>query len=335
MYRWHKLQWKALMQRKASLPHALLLRGRAGIGKHDFSVEFARALLCAQPSSEGACNQCASCVWFNEGNHPDFRLITPENEDENAQDSVSATKKKTAKKTQISVAQIRQLIDYLSLSSHQVAGKRIILISPADALNLASANALLKMLEEPPVNTLFILVTSKPQYLLATIVSRCQSLVLPIPSKADAISWLNIKSAQHAEMALDFAGGAPLLALQILDQLETSASLTKQLALGAKLDPFVSAPLFLSLGMERALETLQKWTFDLLNCALVPATKVQTRYYTTQVNALQAMCKSVNLSLLLRFQQSLLEAKKTANHPLVNEMQLENILLNYTYIFKS
>jgi len=88
--------------------------------------------------------------------------------------------------------------------------------------------------------------------------------------------------------------------------------------------------LFLSLGMEGALEALQKWTFDLLNCKLTQ----QLHYHAQQANALQALCKSVNLSVLMRFQQMLVEAKKTANHPLSNEMQLENMLLQYTHIFK-
>ena len=225
------------MQRKSTLPHALLLRGRAGIGKYDFAIELSRALLCSQPNHNEACGGCPSCLWFNEGTHPDFRLISPENDDENEE----APKKKTAKKTQISVAQIRQLIDYLSLSSHQVQGKRIILISPAESLNLASANALLKMLEEPPANTLFLLVSSQPQRLLPTIMSRCQTLEMPIPSKSEAIQWLNAQGIQHAEAALDYAGGAPLLAVQAASI--ANEGLIKQLAQGAKLDPFITAPL--------------------------------------------------------------------------------------------
>ena len=327
MYIWQKSQWQNIIQRKNTLPNALLLRGRAGIGKHDFALDLSKALLCPQANNDEACGACPSCLWFTEGNHPDFRLIAPE-EDEVSEES---PKKKTTKKSQISVAQIRQLFDYLSLSSHQVEGKRIILISPAETLNAASANALLKMLEEPPANTLFILVTSQPQRLLPTIISRCQALDMPIPNKTDAINWLNKQGLPSPEAALDYAGGAPLLALQLQAQLETSAGLIKQLAQGAKLNPFISAPLFLSLGMERALETLQKWAFDLLNCKLTQ----QLHYHAAQASALQALCKSVNLSVLMRFQQTLAEAKKTANHPLNNDIQLENMLLQYTHIFKN
>ena len=149
MYSWQKNQWQHIMQQRVSLPHALLLRGRAGTGKQEFALDLSKTLLCSQVGDQ-ACGVCPSCVWFAEGNHPDFRLITPEDAD-NAEDA--PVKKKATKKSQISVAQIRQLIDYLSLSSHQVKSERVILISPADTLNLASANALLKMLDTARTRT--------------------------------------------------------------------------------------------------------------------------------------------------------------------------------------
>jgi DNA polymerase III subunit delta' len=325
-YIWQKSQWAHILQQRSNLPHALLLRGRAGTGKHAFALDLAQTLLCDQKTDQ-ACGVCPSCVWFAEGGHPDFRLISPEDADE----SEDASKKKVTKKSQISVAQIRQLIDYLSLSSHQVDSRRVILISPAQTLNLASANALLKMLEEPPANTLFLLVTSQPQRLLPTILSRCQAIDMPLPSKPDALSWLKTLHVSNAEAALEYVGGAPLLALQIAEEGEISANLVKNLALGAKLEPFACAPLFLSIGMERALEALQKWVFDLATYKLAHV----LHYHSQYASALQALCKSVNLKSLLSFQENLLEAKKTAAHPLNNELQLENILLQYTQLFKS
>ena len=332
MYSWQKNQWQHIMQQRASLPHALLLRGRAGTGKQEFALDLAQTLLCSTNKlvnefNVRACGVCPSCVWFAEGNHPDFRLITPEDA-ENTEDA--PVKKKATKKSQISVAQIRQLIDYLSLSSHQVKGARVILISPAETLNLASANALLKMLEEPPANTLFLLVTGQPQRLLATILSRCQAIDMPLPSKTEALAWLKTQAVKDAENVLDYAGGAPLLALQIAEEGETRFNLVKNLSLGARLDPFACAPLFLSIGMERALEALQKWVFDL---AAYQLTQV-LHYHVQHTSALQVLCKSVNLKALLGFQDKLLDAKKTANHPLSNELQLENLLLQYTQIFK-
>jgi DNA polymerase-3 subunit delta' len=313
------------MQRKDVLPHALLLSGRAGIGKHQFALDISAALLCHQPNSTIACGNCSSCTWLKEGLQPDFKLIAPENGD------VGDLKKKSAKKTQISVEQIRHLYDYLSLSNHQTQSKRIVLISPAETLNIASANALLKILEEPPTDTIFILVTSQPHRLLATITSRCQVVSMLMPSQTEVIDWLSAQDVNNAESALHYAGGSPLQALAFHDNFEANSKLIQQLEKGPRLDPFSSAPLFLSFGMERALEAIQKWTFDLLNVKLL----LDSRYHTQQASTLQALCKSVNLTLLLRFQQSLVEMKKTASHPLSNEMQLENLLLKYTTLFKA
>ena len=81
--------------------------------------------------------------------------------------------------------------------------------------------------------------------------------------------------------------------------------------------------------MERAIDTLQKWIFDLAACKLAQS----LHYHVSCSNVLQALCKSVNLQGLLRFQQQLLEAKKLANHPLNSELQLENLLLQYTQLF--
>lgn len=328
MYIWQKEQWSNIMQRKQSLPHALLLHGQAGIGKHEFALDVAATLLCTVAEEEGAaCGKCAHCLWFKEGAHPDFKLIAPEDMDE----SNDSPKKKKAKKSQISVAQIRELYEYLGLSSHQSNGKRIVLISPADTLNVASANALLKILEEPPADTVFILVSNQPQRLLPTIVSRCQAISMTLPTTAEAVSWLKEQGLTHAEMALDYAGGAPLLAMQFEAQMEINTRLFEQLERGAHLDPSSSAPLFLSLGMEHALDVLQKWIFDLANFTFLK----QLRYHKQHVNALQALSNSVKLKRLLVFQQGLVDAKKTAAHPLSNEMQLENILLKYTQLFKS
>ncbi len=326
MYKWQKAQWDSVMQRRDKLPHALLLRGRLGIGKHDFAVNLSHALLCQQSkNNQPSCGVCASCQWLKEGAHPDFKLIAPEDEIAGEGDS----RKKATKKSQITVAQIRQLYDYLSLTTHQVGGLRIILISPAEALNLASANALLKMLEEPPENTIFMLVTNQSQRLLPTIISRCQVLDLPIPSSQDAIEWLESQGVEKAEVALEYAGGAPLAAVKVAEQIAENDKIIKQLAQGSRLDPYVSAPLLMTLGIERAIDVIQKWTFDLLSYRLAR----ELRYHGQYVNALQALCKSVNLSGLLQFQRNLDDAKKTANHPLNNEMQLENILLQYTRVF--
>ena len=94
MYSWQKNQWQHIMQQRTNMPHALLLRGRAGTGKQEFALDLAQTLLCSHAGNQ-ACKVCPSCVWFAEGNHPDFRLITPEDV-ENTEDA--PVKKKRPKK---------------------------------------------------------------------------------------------------------------------------------------------------------------------------------------------------------------------------------------------
>src|SRR5690606_31246170 len=136
--------------------------------------------LCLNRNAEGhACQSCASCSWFEQSHHPAYRLPTPEQESDNEDAPASAA----SKKSQISIAQIRELSGFLELTSHQNGGRRVVVIHPAEALNIASANALLKILEEPPAGVIFVLVSHQPQRLLPTILSRCQKIDMPVPQE--------------------------------------------------------------------------------------------------------------------------------------------------------
>ena len=338
LYPWQNKIWRRLQATREKMPHALLLSGRVGLGKFEFAQHLAKSWLCSQPILDGRfCNHCPNCIWFNEGNHPDFRLISPEQDSDDSSDNVPTTKKTTKKSVVIKIEQIRELNQFLALSNHQHDGLRVVLLCPAEALNLASANALLKMLEEPPQNTIFILVTHQPQRLLPTIISRCQVVDMPRPDEKVATNWLVNQGIKDATSQLDYAGGSPLLALKYAEEGSANSwqGLAESLSLGSKLNPFVSAPLFLSASlsanMEFALTVLQKWCSDLLSCKLAQ----QIRYHSQYRSALQELSKSVNLSLLLSFNSGLVDARKMANHPLNNELQLENLLLHYTQIFDS
>lgn len=330
MYPWQSSLWQQLTIARGRLPHALLLRGSHGIGKFDFARALARSLLCQTPLANGhACSVCAACNWFSQGNHPDYRLLTPAQEGV-ASEEEPAAPVKSAKKSQISVSQIRELSSFLELSSHRGDGRRIVLIHPAEALNAASANALLKMLEEPPPDVIFILVSSQPQKLLPTILSRCQKVDMPSPEKTLALRWLEQKGVQNAGYFLGYASGAPLSALSDAEEGGIKrADAEKMLARGAQLDPFAAATLMVTHGMEAAIGILQKWIYDLTACHLAD----EIRYHERYAGALQALSKSVDLGLLLDFQRKLDEARKSATHPLNHELQLESLLLQYTQVF--
>lgn len=208
---WHAQAWQRLADQRASgrLPHALLLQGPVGVGKAGFGAFLAQSVLCAEPDSSGAgCGHCRSCVQFAAGSHPDFRVGEP------------AEDKKT-----ILVDQVRGLIDWLVQRPHYQQGSKLLLIPAAERMNVAAANALLKTLEEPPADTLIVLVCARPASLLATVRSRCQAMVIAMPPVQQGLQWLQQRIAElqldgadaaTLEDALTLSGGAPLTALQVL-----------------------------------------------------------------------------------------------------------------------
>jgi DNA polymerase-3 subunit delta' len=174
--------------------HAWLVTGIAGIGKLQFARYTARYLLCQQPMQGRPCDKCTSCHLFSRGTHPDWFLLQPP-------------------KRLIVVDQIRDAIEFASNTS-QRGGYKILCIDPAEAMNLNAANALLKLLEEPPAGTLLFLLSQQPGLLLATLRSRCQQLKLPLPAREEALEWLAAKGcAGDSARLLQKSGGAPLRAL--------------------------------------------------------------------------------------------------------------------------
>lgn len=331
LYPWQSALWQKLADMRPRMPHAFLLQGRRGIGKLDFAMRLTQSLLCEQPLPDhAACGLCNSCNWFLQNNHPDFRLLEPEDVD-HAADDESAAPAKSSKKSQIAVDQVRELGEFLGLSPHR-AGLRIILLHPAETLNAASANALLKMLEEPPSGVLFLLVTHQPQRLLPTIRSRCNVIDMPSPSRSVAEAWLAARGVKHAPQRLAYAGGAPLPAMQEEDgAAKRLAELHAMLNQGAQMDPFAAAALCVRDGVAEVVNVLQKWVYDLLSVHLAG----QLRYHLLQVESLQGLSKRVNLTKLLDFQRSLGEARRHAQHPLNADLQLESLLIQYTQVFST
>ncbi|MDR2220481.1 MAG: DNA polymerase III subunit delta' [Methylobacillus sp.] len=331
IYPWQHDLWNHMSAARERLPHALLLQGRPGIGKLDFAEALAAALLCEHPAQDGhACGQCDSCNWNAQGNHPDLRVLTPDDGGQGG-DEDDAEAKPGKKSQVISIAQVRELAEFLNLSSHR-ARVRLVLLHPAEALNAAAANALLKMLEEPPPGVLFILVTHQPQRLLPTIRSRCNKMDMPFPERAQAESWLATQGISSASERLTYVGGAPLLALRMEEDAEKRlGDLHKELGHGARMDPFFAASLCAKEGIPATLEALQKWTHDLVSARLAG----EVRYHMRQAPSLQALANGIDLSRLLDFQRVLHEARRTAQHPLNAELQVESLMIQYTQLFST
>ncbi len=198
---WHEGQWKRVEAMRASqrMPHALMLRGPAGLGKGEFASRLSAVLLCE--GDQKPCGACRGCRLMAAGNHPDFLSLAPEDD-----------------RQTISIDQIRALIDHVSLTT-QYGGYKVVVVSPAELMTRAAANTLLKTLEEPPGAAVFILVAHESGLLPATIRSRCQMLDFPLPPASRALSWLNTRLAPDvsAETVLRLADGAPLSALEIVE----------------------------------------------------------------------------------------------------------------------
>lgn len=219
---WHVQAWHTLGTRaeRGSLPHALLLGGPEGLGKRAFAEAFVRARLCGQPREGFACGNCRTCALLEAGTHPDRILVTFE------------INEKTGKlRTEIVVEQIRALSARLAMAT-QLGGWQIAVIDPADAMNPASSNALLKTLEEPTASSMILLIADQPWRLSATIRSRCQRVDFASPAQAEAEAWLRGQGVSEPTRALQAAGGNPGRALAFArnDELQRRDSVARDLA---------------------------------------------------------------------------------------------------------
>lgn len=365
IYPWQKDVWRILSPVAESgisgspcMSQALLLRGRRGIGKLALARSLAKFRLCRNPSAEGeACQSCASCRWFEQGGHPDFRLIEPEallgmsrsasgTTDErmidasagagvdagedgasgmSAGESDSAKSRKKPSK-QISVAQIRELADFINISSHQ-NGDKIILIHPAEAMNPAAANALLKNLEEPPARTLFILVTHRVQHLLPTIRSRCRQIAMPMPDLATATAWLKQQGVKDPALCLASAGYAPLAALEFNDDdyLGRHKVFIRQISAREDFNPIALAEEMQKSDLPTVVNWLQKWCYDLMSFR----TTRRIRYHLEMLAAIKLLASEVDPRVLAAYLRTLNATQRLAHHPLNPRLFLEEMLFSY------
>lgn len=156
--------------------------------------------------------------------------------------------------------QIRAIAGFLALRPHS-ASRKVVIIAPADAMNLAAANSLLKVLEEPPAGSVLVLVSSRIDRLPATIRSRCAAVAFGVAERSEAIAWLRAQGAARPEAVLDVAGGAPLAALELersdgLRDREEVLQLFEAVARGAE-DPIRCAARCKAIGSGRSLGWIQ------------------------------------------------------------------------------
>jgi DNA polymerase-3 subunit delta' len=335
MYPWQEDAWTRLQAMRARLPHAILFHGPAGIGKADFIEAFAQALLCEDVRPDGhACGACASCGWFVQGNHPDYRRVRPEALEDEAPaaegDDAPAEEKKTKTKAaskEIKIEQVRALSDFMNISTHR-QGLRVVVLYPAEALNMPASNALLKTLEEPPPGTVFLLASNGLDRLLPTILSRCRKFAMPMPDHVQALAWLEAQGINDADGWLREQGGAPLAALT---QAETGSRDEFDGLLQVLAQPSVDAALRSADKLSKApLASLvawqQRWLYDVFSYKLSGV----IRYYPRYQRELAALAGRVHVAQLMQAIKSTNERRAVADHPLSPKLFVEDMLLDYT-----
>ena len=338
IYPWQTDDWQRLQQLRAHWPHALLLHGEAGIGKLHFAQHLAQGLLCENPTANGEpCGTCPACLWFSQGNHPDYRAVLPEALAGLAGDDASAdkaddgdSKKTRAPSKEIKIEQVRALLDFCGVGSHR-GGLRVVLLYPAEALNVAAANALLKTLEEPPSGVVFLLVSARIDRLLPTIISRCRQWPMSVPNAGDARAWLASQGVDDAAGLLAEAGGAPLAALALAsDEHRALRDFTlAQLAAGPNCDAFACGENLQKLPVPMVLGWLQRWLYDLL----AQRTAGRPRYFPGAGKTLARCAQSADPAALARYIKTVTRQRAVENHPLNARLVFEELFLAYRGIF--
>ncbi len=320
IYPWQTKQWQLvqhLLQSKR-LPHALLLTGMSGMGKLAFAEQLARVLVCQQ-KLDHYCDACHDCRLAVAQHHPNVLRVFPEKEGQ-----------------AIKVEAIRAVSEFVQQSALQ-GREKIVIIHPANQMNVNAANALLKTLEEPTSHTSIILINDQSRPLPATILSRCQRILFSNPTIAQAHEWLQsqltalkIKTDIDLELLLQLNKGAPLAALDFLQQekfvvrrdvfqalYELRQSTTDLLQLAAKLQDY---------AVLACIDFALSWVMDLLRLQLhADISGIINKDYLQQLQLLQTQ-KTIKKNM--DFLQHLISIRQTLSLSvsLNKQLLLENML---------
>ena len=290
--------------------HALLLTGPSGLGQYALGLALARLWLCENPTPEGACGHCTSCHAIDVRTHPDLFVLMPETLamelnwplDERTQEKIDRKELKASK--WIKVEATRAAVAFTQMTRSR-GNTQVILIHPAERLNVESANTLLKTLEEPVGAVRFILCTEAAHSLLPTIRSRCLAHPMQWPDQAEAVAWLQQALGEQggaAELWLQAAGGRPDEAL-VWAQSGLSAqgwgTLPRAVA-SANGAPFANWP------PARLMDVLQKICHDLM----VVQTGARPRFFRPA-----DLPPPPSHTALNNWQRDLRTASRTMEHP--------------------
>jgi DNA polymerase-3 subunit delta' len=314
---WVARQVRQLLEQRG---HAWLLQGPSGLGQYTLGLALVQAWLCDQPGPSGACGQCGSCHQVQVRAHTDLAVLMPETVmqaldwplAEKAQAELDEKKRKPSR--EIRVDALRDVVEFAQRTSGRGRGK-VVLVYPAERMNVITANTLLKTLEEPPGDLRFVLASEAAHQLLPTIRSRCQVHTMVWPTDGEAQAWLVEQgvAADAAAGLLLAAGGRPEDALQLhaagLDA-RGWAQLPKALARG---EPGSLA----DWSPPRVVEAMQKVCHDLVAVRM----GAQPRFF-----AAADLPPGGTLAGLTAWWRALAATARTAEHPFQPGLMLEALV---------
>ncbi len=344
IHAWLQPTWQRLVELGGRLPHALLFVGPAGLGKRELAEALAARLLCDAPRADGhACEHCEPCQWRLAGNHPDLVRVVPAADAaaaaaEGAGETEAPARESGAKaaSAQILIEQIRDLQAALSITGHH-GSRRVVVLDPAEAMNVFTANALLKLLEEPPAGCVFLLVSSAPRRLLPTIRSRCQQWHFARPSEAELGHW-KARADRDAQALLALGGGMPLAAERLAER-GGGALLARfvrdlgglqgadVLRLAGQWEAWLKSKeaAAAGFGLPELSDWMQRWVSDLAALRLGG----RVRFFPAQEGALAALASRMSVAAASGCYNELVQIHRFARHPLSLRLVLEDMLMRY------
>lgn len=311
LYSWQHADYRHLAaQFIASDCSSWLIHGRASRGNDVLLRHLINFALCLNKQGLEPCGKCNACLVYAVNNHPDYYVLSVDDSD-------------LRKYPQIKIEQVRKMYEFTQTSQHLSAYK-IIYLPDCGQLNLASANALLKILEEPPTYCRFILQTANINRVLATLRSRCFKYQPQLTTVAVATEATGSKP-----FWLRYSDGDPLFIAPFDDAL--LAEVIKNLLYPSIANVFKLSQAFTAQksGLNHWCEFMLKWLSDLLQVKF----GAQASYFYAEELAMRQLNLKLDVSKLFALQQQLLFLYEWSEHPLNQKLQWENILFKYQQLY--
>lgn len=336
---WNQEIWQQLTLEPERANHALLLHGNRGLGKKDIAAALAHFVLTE--------NHDQSQSLFEAGSHPDLHVIAPEAmldslRNETGSAAISATQSVMATfaeryieahsgkpRKAITIDQIRKLSGALSTHPH-ISQHRVIVIYAAETMNRNAANALLKSLEEPPANTLFLLVTDDVSTLPKTIRSRCSLLSFKAPDRDAALSWLSLQKCipeEELDTYLSIANNHPIRAIELFESgylSDLKALLTDVNHMWMRrIEITGAAKKWQTLGVDVSIDILHKLATDLLRFQLTETPN--ELFFPVQKSWVQSSSAKIDRQRLFDMLDEINQAKRLLATTVDPLLVLENV----------